>query len=38
MRPAETKLDGLEVIQARSLRDALEAALKPGEKQREASA
>jgi DNA repair protein RadA/Sms len=33
MRPAETKLDGLEVIQARSVRDALEAALKPGEKQ-----
>src|SRR5262249_11532558 len=28
LRPAETKLDGLEVVQARSLREALEAALK----------
>ena len=36
MRPAETKLDGLEVIQARSLRDALEAALKPAERRAEA--
>jgi DNA repair protein RadA/Sms len=35
MRPAETKLDGLEVIQARSLRDALEAALKPVERRAE---
>ena len=33
--PAETKLDGLEVIQARSLRDALEAALKPAERRPE---
>ena len=32
LRPAESKLDGLEVVQARSLREALEAALKPGEK------
>jgi DNA repair protein RadA/Sms len=38
MRPAETKLDGLEVIQARSLREALDAALKPAEKQRESTA
>jgi DNA repair protein RadA/Sms len=35
MRPAETKLDGLEVIQARSLRDALDAALKPAERRAE---
>ena len=32
LRPAESKLDGLEVVQARSLREALEAALRPGEK------
>jgi DNA repair protein RadA/Sms len=37
LRAAETKLDGLEVIQARSLRDALEAALRPAERPREAS-
>jgi DNA repair protein RadA/Sms len=37
LRAAETRLDGLEVIQARSLRDALEAALRPAERQREAS-
>jgi DNA repair protein RadA/Sms len=37
LRAAETRLEGLEVIQARSLRDALEAALRPAERQREAS-
>jgi DNA repair protein RadA/Sms len=35
LRPAESKLDGLEVVQARSLREALEGALMPGEKRRE---
>jgi DNA repair protein RadA/Sms len=37
LRAAEPRLEGLEVIQARSLRDALEAALRPAERQREAS-
>lgn len=36
LRAVETKLDGLKVIQARSLRDALEAALQPADRQREA--
>ncbi|MCC6189565.1 MAG: DNA repair protein RadA [Anaerolineales bacterium] len=36
LRVVETKLDGLDVIQARSLRDALEAALQPADRQREA--
>jgi len=36
LRSAEAQVDGLEVIQARSVRDALDAGLRPEEKQREA--
>jgi DNA repair protein RadA/Sms len=35
LRPAETKLDGLEVVQARTLHDALALSLMPAERQRE---
>jgi DNA repair protein RadA/Sms len=36
LRAQDTRIDGLEVIQARSLRDAIDAGLRPGERQREA--
>jgi DNA repair protein RadA/Sms len=32
LRPSDTQLDGLEVVQARSLREALEGALKPADR------
>jgi len=35
LRPAETKLDGLEVVQTRTLHDALALSLMPAERQRE---